>query len=417
VPEWSVAGARPWLVAARRSSRSAEQRAAWTFSLRAALASRALVWIAGLIGLAVFGRNAHEFAAFDAARVTAPFQSAVANFLFAPAARWDSVWYLTIAHSGYTSAQSSAMFPLYPLLIHVGALMFGSELVVGLAISLASLLAAFYLLYRLIELELDEPTARLTLVLLALCPMSLFFSAVYTESLYLALSVGAIYAGRLDRWAWAGILGALAAATRSAGVLIVVPLALMYWMPRRRLDSSAAWLALVPAGLLAYLAYYGLSHGQPLAPFNAEAYWGRQFAGPFGALVGAIAALPHDLSSVIGGTAGPLAPGDPLSWNAHELIDLGLLAFTVVGLAGAWRRLPFAYFAYGFVLLAQATSYPVAAEPLKSVARYMLVIFPAFVGWALLLKDRPRLRFTVLAMSAAALVFFSGLWALWDWVA
>ena len=47
--------------------------------------------------------------------------------------------------------------------------------------------------------------ARGAVLATAFLPMSFFLSAVYSESLFLALSVGAVYAARTDRWAWAGV--------------------------------------------------------------------------------------------------------------------------------------------------------------------------------------------------------------------
>ena len=63
------------------------------------------------------------------------------------------------------------------------------------------------LLHRLVSLELDSELARVTVMLVAFCPMAYFFSAVYSESLFLALSVGCILQARMGRWAWAGVLG------------------------------------------------------------------------------------------------------------------------------------------------------------------------------------------------------------------
>jgi hypothetical protein len=78
---------------------------------------------------------------------------------------------------------------------------------------------------------------------------------------------------------------------------------------------------------------------------------------------------------------------------------------------------PFAYFVYAVLLLAMATSSPVPHEPLPSISRYILVIFPVFVGWARLLGRRRRLTRFVLPASAILLAVFSGLWAMWAWVA
>ena len=190
------------------------------------------------------------------------------------------------------------------------------------------------------------------------------------------------------------------------------------WKPSYSVRPSIVWLAFVPAGLAAYLAFLGIAHGQPLATYYAQQhYWHHQFAGPFGAVVTAIIGAPGDVRRVLTGTGLRVGPGDLLSWNSHDLIDLGFLGFVLVGAISAWRRVPFAYFAYTVVLLAFDLSFPVQQEPMQSISRYTLVIFPVFIGWALLLRRRPRLTLAVLGSSMALLGVFSALWATWAWLA
>jgi hypothetical protein len=400
-------------------------------ALRAALGSRLIVWVVGLAVITIFGANIGEI---DPRLLAQPFHSIPLDNLVAPAARWDSAWYIAIAQHGYFSPQSSAFFPLYPLLMAFTAPLFGSPFIAGLVISLASMVLGFMALYRLALLDLDAPAARLTVVLLALFPTSLFLSAVYTESLFLALSVSAVYAARTERWMWAGVLGCLAGATRSDGILIAVPLVLLYaygprreversgferwWQPRYRGWRSALWLGLVPIGAIAYLAYLGILHGDPLAPFKAESdYWGRSFAGPLWAIVKAVAAVPGDIHRIASGTTAPVATGDPISWTTQNLIDSGFVPLAIFGLISAWRRLPLAYVVYALVLLIAATSSPYPYAPLASFSRYLLVIFPLFMGVAARLSGRRKLTVGVLSASTVLLVAFSGLWANWAWVA
>ena len=402
-------------------------------ALRAVLGSRLIVWVAALATTAIFGHNLMAVVLNDPDRLTEPFRAGWANSLFAPAARWDSVWYLHIAQSGYFSRESSAFFPLYPLLIHLGAVVFGSEAVVGVLISVGSMLVGLYLLYLLARLDLSDQAARTTVMLVAVFPSAFFFSAVYTESLFLMLSVGAIYAARRDRWALASILGCLAGASRSNGVLIALPLLFIYlygpriaphraiagrwWQPRHRVSWSVLWLLLVPLGVVAYLSYLGITHDAPLAPFQVQYFWQREFAGPFGAIVHLATALPHDLHRIVSGSTLPVERGDPISWTTHDLIDLGFLLFALVGLAWSRRRLPAAYLFYALVMLAQVLSYPTAREPLASFPRYVLVIFPLFMAWAAKLADRPVARRGVLVSSAVLLAGFSGVWTFWGWLA
>jgi len=402
-------------------------------SLRALVGSRLLVWSGALGAIAVFGRNALEFAGNDPLHITAPFHASWANFMFAPTARWDSVWYLQVAQHGYFSRASSAFFPLYPLLISLGAAAVGSEIVVGTVISLLAMTVALYFLYLLTRSDMSERAARTTVLLVAFFPTALFLSAVYTESLFLALCVGSLYAARRDRWAVASLLGGLAAATRVNGVGLLVPLVLMYlygprgargigagtrwWQPRYRLTGSALWLLLVPVGLAAYLGYLWIANGAPLAPFQVQQqYWRHELTAPFGEIVTLAVRLPGDVHRLLSGHPWLVAPGDPLSWNAHDLVDLGFLLFAVGGVVLAWRRAPMPLFVFGLVYLASVLSDPTTTEALQGFPRYVLVAFPVFMGWGAWLADRPRARAATLTASAALLVVFSGLWGVWAWI-
>jgi hypothetical protein len=402
-------------------------------ALRAVLGSRLLVWVAALVVIYLFGENVTAWFTLDPFGLTAPFHSIPLDKLIAPGARWDSVWYLQIANQGYFNPGSTNFFPLYPLLIGIGSDIFGQPLLVGIAISVTSMFVALTVLYRLALLDLDERAARLTIVLVSLYPMSFFLSAVYAESLFLALSVSALYAARRERWALAGLFGGLSAATRSDGIMLLLPLVLLYlygpradtaarsaraasawWRPRFAITRSAAWLALVPAGLAAYLGYLGITHGAPLAPYHAaQADWGRFFGGPFGAVVRLLLALPGDIHGLLAGTARPVGPGDPLNWNAHDLIDLGFFAVAIAAVAVSWRRVPFAYFAYAVTIIAYGASFPYPHAPLQALPRYLLPIFPLFMGSAAWLSERRKTRWAVLVTSGALLLVFSGLWAFW----
>jgi phage shock protein PspC (stress-responsive transcriptional regulator) len=432
----TVAIRRLWLRSprGRASVRPSAHDRSLEVALRAALASRLIVWVVGLAVIAIFSANFNAIASTDPGFVTQPFHAVALDKFLAPAARWDSAWYIAIAQHGYYSPQSSNFFPLYPLLVSAVALIVGSPLIAGLAVSLAAMFVGLTVLHRLALLDLDEPAARLTVVLLAVFPASLFLSAVYTESLFLMLSLSAVYAARRERWALAGLCGGLAAATRSNGVLVLLPLVLLYlygprgadpiratgrwWQLRFRVAPSAAWLALVPAGLLAYMGYLAAAHGAPFAPFQAaQTYWGHWFAGPFGAVAVALGKLPGDVHALMTGSVRSVGPGDPLNWQSHDLIDLGFVAVAIAAVAVSWRRVPFAYSAYAAAMLAFALSFPVPREPLQSISRYELVIFPLFMGAAAWLRSRRRLTFGVVGISSALLAVFSGLWAYWAWLA
>lgn len=394
------------------------RRAAIRDAALAFLASRALVWLVAVVAAAVVSPDSgHSALAFDRPELTHPFGGGL-DALFAPLARWDSVWYLSIAHSGYGGA-GTAFFPLYPLLVR--GLAPGGQpaalLLAGYVVSLGCLAAALYLVRRLAELELGAAAARRALLLLAFFPGALWLGAPYSESLFLLLSAGAVYAARTQRWAWAGACAALASGTRSAGIVLLLPLALLWWRARPRRARDCAWLTLAPAGLAAYSGYLAAAHGDAFAYLHLQDVWFRSFAGPFGALADGTRAAWDGVLQLASGSRAHVyflpAGGDPFIAAAHNLELFGFLLFALVAALGVVRRLPLAYGAYAVAALALPLSFPVAPQPLMSLPRFLGVLFPLFMWLAL----RPRGFRVVLAAFALLLGIFTVRYASWHWVA
>lgn len=400
-----------------------------------------MVLSSGILAVLSFG-NAQGFGQFDPARLTARGHY-FGNLLAAPFARWDSVWYLAIAQGGYGhDTARTAFFPLYPLLIRGVGLAIGSDVVAGVLISLAAFSVALALLYRLAQLELDGELARITVMLVAFCPMSYFFSAVYSESLFLALAVGCIWLARTGRWGWAGLLGGLAAAERATGITLIVPFVLLYlygprterapafpllgapWLqrllPRYRPAPALAWSLLIPAGLGIYALALALLTGSGVSPLHAtETTWFRHFA-VFGGVWDGAGAAWDGLRQLLHGPPPPtfFKPfgGDAL-WGAGE--NLMLFAFLVLGavaLAGTFRRLPVAYGAWCLAAVALPLSYPVAPQPLQSIPRYEAVLFPLFMWGAFWIRRR-NLTTPAIAALAVLLGLFTAEFATWRFVA
>ena len=144
-----------------------------------------------------------------------------------------------------------------------------------------------------------------------------------------------------------------------------------WWRPRFPIQRDIAWLALVPAGLAAYLGYLMLAHGAPLVPFRAANQdWGHSFGPPLASIVKAIGRVPVDLRAVLDRTTTAIGPGDPISWQSRNLIDVAFLGLAVAALAVAWSRVPRVYVIFAMVQLAEVTSFPTGTEPMIGLARY-----------------------------------------------
>jgi hypothetical protein len=191
-------------------------------------------------------------------------------------------------------------------------------------------------------------------------------------------------------------------------------------LPRQRLSISALWLALVPLGLGAYLAYLGITTGNALAPFHAEAIWYHHFAGPFGGVSAGAVAAWDGLRQLLHGPPPPIyftkAGGDPLIVAGQNLMLFAFLVLGAIALLGVFRRLPFAYGAYVLVSLAAPLSEPVSPQPLSSLPRYELVLFPLFM-WGASLIARRRWASAALAALAVLLGLFTAEFATWRFVA
>ncbi len=282
--------------------------------------------------------------------------------------------------------------------------MLGSDPLAGVAISTVSFVVALALLHRLTELELGRRAADVTVLLVALAPLSFFFTAVYTESLFLALSLGAVYAARRERWAVAAALSGLAAVTRVTGILLVLPLAIMFLKEHRRPGRRLAWLLLVPAALAGFLVYLATTGFGLLAPFAQEAgaQYQRSMTGSIETIVVAVRAAGAGLRSLDAGPVYQPTLGGPFSAGAENILLLAVLAIAVLALVAAFRRLPLAYGAYAGAALLVCTWSPVAGQPLKSLDRYSLTIFPLWMAAGAWISDRRLTRATLLVERGAA---------------
>lgn len=397
------------------------------------LASRVLVLAAAAIAATQF-----ESSGVAARRATAlpylhPFGDGpfggLLDAILTPLARFDSVWYLAIAQDGYlpltlpaNPGVKAAFFPLYPEVVRIVSVTGGpaTTMIAAYLVSGAAFLIALLLLHRLTSLELGRRYARPAVMLTAFAPTSYFFSAPYTESLFLALTLGAFLAARQGRWAVAGVLAAACSATRNTGVLIALPIVLLYLYgprgeerpgaerarrlaPRHRPRPDLAWLALAPLGIVAFSAYLASATGDAFAWNSSQAVFGRVATDP---VQGAWSGLRAGVEAL-----GP----DRGAFARLNLYNLAFLTFAAIAAAGVLRRLPIAYGAYVVAALLIPLSAPLPEEPLRSLPRFVLVLFPLWM-WLATLVERRGLTKPVTAVSAIGLVLLTGAFATWQQV-
>src|SRR6266487_1392498 len=334
---------------------------------------------------------------------------------FSTWANWDAANYIRIARYGYNQLPYDvAFFPLFPFMIKVIAHLLGGRgyLIIGTLISNAALLGAMFIIYQMATEISGEQVARRTLLYLCIFPTAFYFFAAYNESLFILLTAGALLAMRRQKWWLAGLLGFLAALTRSAGVLLVIPYIIELWVSREsvvatrwKLMLSIMPILLMPLATALYGLYCWHLVGNPLAFVDVQSHWGRHTTFPWVGILQAISDLfwyqPFG------------------SFNeAHIILDLSAtLGFIVLAVLGR-NKLRLSYSVWVGVLLLYILLSPGTdkTDVLLSNQRFVLEMFPAFITLGMLGVKHPRLHQAILIVFPTLLAMLSILFMMNKWM-
>jgi hypothetical protein len=309
---------------------------------------------------------------------------------------WDGTWYRAIATDGYEAIPMEAVrfFPLYP---HTGRWLAVLPVVgVSGALVVVSNLAALGVgvaLRRLVLAEGRSPEmARRAVWFSALLPSAFVFVWAYSESLMVLAAIAAIAAARRSRWGLAAAAGAVAAATRPLGLLLLVPLAWEALQVLRRdglragIGPTLACLGPV-AGTGAYLAWVGSAFGDPLLPFTVQEDLRGEAIDPISSLV-----------SGLGDLVGPERFGDGL----HLPFAVAILVLVVV----TFKTWPTAYGLYAAAVALAA----LAADNLNSLERYGLNAFPIVLGLAAITEGQRTERLALAVCGSGLMALCALAW-------
>ncbi len=294
--------------------------------------------------------------------------------------RWDTTWYVIIADGGYRAdPRSAAFFPLYPMLIHgADKILPGDSFLAAVAVSVLACYAALVLVHRLVTDLLGAELGRRTTFYLIAFPTGFFLIAGYNESLFIALSIGAMYAMRRQRWWLAALLAGFASATRVAGVLLVIVFAYEYLRRRdfslRRVRADAAWIVLAPAGLIAYAGYCWAVFDDPLFFQKQQSVWFRDgYTAPWTPVLDAIRQIRTD----------PLLLSPTAVRNWINLIAvIGVIVLLWLAVSSRWRLgtdSGYLVLFAGMDILLPLLSGVHSDYPLSGIWRFALECLPVFM--------------------------------------
>ena len=338
---------------------------------------------------------------------------------------WDARHFGAIVRDGYNDADvvryqrggaaDVAFFPGYPLVVGAVDRLVGE---IGLALVLVTLAAGAVLvqvLYRWLRLQTSAAAAGCAVAVTLLYPWSyVLIAAGYSDALFLALTVASFLLVEHDRPVLAGLVGALATATRLAGVGLLIGLALRVaerrgalrfdgWRPhldRSKLHRPDAGVLLAASGIVAWMAFCWVRYASPVAFSTAQRGWGQGFGPRSWFKLGLV---------------------DQVVNNADTFFVLRLVAHgvAIVVLAAAvpsvFRRFGVAYGTYTAIVVGLPL---LGSANFASNGRLGLAAFPCFaLAGEHLAANQTRLARPALVASGVVLVGVASCWGRGYWMA
>ncbi|HVA70901.1 MAG TPA: hypothetical protein VNF08_06215 [Acidimicrobiales bacterium] len=288
---------------------------------------------------------------------------------------WDGEWFLrAVAHgwpshlpmvSGHVSANTTAFFPILPLVMRALAAVTGlGAAVVGLWVSALTGLSALLAIGFLAREFAGQEKAERAALLFAVAPGGFIFNLIYAEGILLTLVALGLLALMRKRWITAGALGALASATSPVGMIFVAVCAFTALLATvRQREWKSLWaLALSPVGFIAWMVYLWIHTGTLMA-------WRLTERGGWQSYPSLVYPV-HILTKFLFNPISPTMTGQIL------------FAGTVVSILGVVviikEHQPVPVLAYGiFAVAFFAVSAPVGLRP-----RFIMLAFPLVIGAA-----------------------------------
>ena len=309
--------------------------------------------------------------------------------------RWDSSWYLDIVENGYKYKSDDALsnivfFPVYPLLIKFTSSIFSvSNIFSGWMISCFFLFLSAIYLYRLIKEFHKESDPLLSVFLLLIFPTAFFLNAIYTESIFLFLSVASFYYALKRKYFWSALFGMVASLTRITGLFLFIPLIVQGFIQEgfERSTIKKCWpLFFIPIGTFLFFLFYWFRFGNFLLFFKVENAWGRSFH--FNA--------EHFLFS-----------SQPAIANFSLDIFYALFIFIII-LALIKKK----YWAYA-LYVALTVIAAMSSGTLMSIGRYILVLFPIYIIGSSIRTD--LMKYAWIMISLSLMILNTILFVNWYW--
>ena len=314
--------------------------------------------------------------------------------------RFDANWYVSVAENGYGSVPGDDHFPpLFPLLIRLLMPLVRNAFLAGLLINHLATLYGIKLLYEAFAEWGEKSLARRSALFVLLYPTSFFLFSAYTESVFLVSALLALRSMRKRSWGWAGFWTFCAILTRLQGAALIGPMLYLMWQDGPFLRRVSHWFGLALSGFsgLFYLYLRSRQVTEGAVPF-VEPEWHARLVPPWETYGYAVQTI----------LSGQFTFVDVLNWVVVTLFILLLIA--------GWRRIPLEYNLYAAFSLLIMLIRIVETQPLISMSRYSLTLFPCFFALRSA-GEHPWLRRVIIYTFIPLNLYLSAQFFLWGWVA
>lgn len=299
-------------------------------------------------------------------------------------ANWDGRHFLDISISGYSEKSKYAFFPLYPILLDFFSFNNRSFLYAGILINLLALLGSIYILLLLLKKFNMNPLKAV--IYLLIFPTSFYLLAVYSESLFLFLTLMTFYFAEKKKFYIAGFFSSLASITRITGIAVILSLVAYLFLSKLRFREKFITVMISSSGLLCYSIYLYLQTGNPFYFFISELTWGRSIEIPGANIRDAV------LYTAVNGI------------RPESFTILSDLLFTIFGLGMGIRVIRFLKPPLAVYTIA-ALFIPLTTALLLSVPRFLLVVFPIFIVLAKINNRIFNISYVIISLTLLFLYF------------
>jgi hypothetical protein len=314
--------------------------------------------------------------------------------------RFDANIYATIAEHRYGEISGDTHFPpFFPLLIALLMPFLGNAFLAGLFVSHVATFLLLKLLYDVFTEWGGLETGKRAVLFFVLYPTFFFFFSAYSESLFIVCALLALRTMKPRSWAWAGFWTFCAILTRLQGAALLGPMIYLMYRDAPFLRKASHWLGLAIAGFggLFYVYLRWLEGTVNVLP-TVESEWQARLALPGESYLYAI-------KTMLAGFA-----------NYIDILNFFVATLFLVLLIAGWSKIPLEYNLFMVFNLLILSIRVVETQPLNSMLRFSLTLFPAFFTLGIA-GNRSWVRRVIIYTSILLALYLSGQFMIWGWVA